>query len=75
MMDNDLVSHVVFIKFCGFIMMCVIPSIWMTIEYRSDDIMVFCYNIVMVPNKKSLHQASGSGLEPGTCIVNNCCDH
>ena len=33
------------------------------IEYRSDDVMAFCYSIVMVPNKRSLHQASGSGLE------------
>ena len=46
-----------------------------TIEYRSDDLMAFCYSIVMVPNKRSLHQASGSGLEPGTCIVSNHCDH
>ena len=45
------------------------------IEYWSDDIMAFCYSIVMVPNKRFLHQASGSGLEPGTCIVSNGCDH
>ena len=29
----------------------------------------------MVLNKRSLHQTSGSGLEPGTCIVSNRCDH
>ena len=45
------------------------------IEYRSDDVMAICYSIVMVPNKRSLHQASGSGLEPGTCIVSNHCNH
>ena len=38
----------------------------MSIEYWSDDVMAFCYSLVMVPNKKSLYQASGSGLEPGT---------
>ena len=37
--------------------------------------MAFCYSIVMVPNKRSLHQASGSGLELGTCIVSNRYDH
>ena len=46
-----------------------------SIEYRSDDVMAFCYRIVMVLNKRSLHQASVSGLEPGTCIVSNRCDH
>ena len=45
------------------------------IEYRSDDVMAICYSIVMVLNKRSLHQASGSGLEPGTGIVSNRCDH
>ena len=45
------------------------------IEYRSDDVMAFCYSIVMVPNKRSLHQALRSGLQPGTCIVSNHCDH
>ena len=43
------------------------------IECRSDDVMALI--IVMVPNKSSLHQASGSGMEPGTCIVSNRCDH
>ena len=37
--------------------------------------MAFCYSIVMVPNKRCLHQASCSGLKPGTCIVSNRCDH
>ena len=37
--------------------------------------MAFCYSIVMVLNERSLHQASGSELEPGSCIVSNCCDH
>ena len=45
------------------------------IEYQSDDVMAFCYCIVMVPNKRSLHQALVSGLEPGTFIVSNHCDH
>ena len=41
-----------------------------------DEVMsrsVHCYTIVMVPNKRSLHQGSGSGMEPGTCIVSNHC--
>ena len=33
------------------------------------------HGIVMVPENKSLRQALGSWLEPGTCIVSNCCDH
>ena len=45
------------------------------IEYRSDNVMAFYYSIVMVPNKRSLHQALVSGLEQGTCIVSNRCDH
>ena len=45
------------------------------LRYRSDDVMAFCYSIVMVPNKRSLQQALDSGLEPGTCIVSNRCDH
>ena len=43
-------------------------------EYHSDGVTFCCYNIVLVPNKRSLHQALGTWLEPGTCIVSNHCD-
>ena len=36
---------------------------------RSDDVTVFCYSIVMVPSKRSLHQASGRGLELDSCYL------
>ena len=45
------------------------------VKYRSDDVTFFCYSIVMVLNKVSLHDVSSSGLEPGTCSVRNGCDH
>ena len=53
---------------------CKLWTIFKIIEHRSDNVMAFCYSIVTVPNKRSLHQASGSGLEPDTCIVSNCCN-
>ena len=46
-----------------------------SVEYQSDDVVVFCYSTVVVPSKRSLHKALGSGLELGTCDVSNYCDH
>ena len=41
-------------------------------EYR-NDVPSFCFGIVMVPNKKSLHKTLGRWLELGACIIRNCC--
>ena len=42
-------------------------------EDQVDNMIVLCYSILIVPNKMSLHQESGRGLEPGRpiCIVSN----
>ena len=50
---------------------------WMSNGQRTAVMMSHNYSIVMVPNKKSLHQASDSTcrLEPGNCIVRNHDDH
>ena len=37
-----------------------------TVESQSDYVTICCYSLVMVPNKKSLHQSPISELEPGT---------
>ena len=50
---------------------------WNYLYQRLHSFWATLYSIVMVPNKRSLHQALGSGLELGICIVyvSNSCDH
>ena len=43
-------------------------------KIRLAKYMAYTVVIAMVPNKRSLHQASMSGLAPSTCILSNCCD-
>ena len=41
----------------------------------SDLLLKYIHVALMVPNKKSLHQASGSGMELDNLIVSTHCDH
>ena len=52
------------------------PCMFHLIEYRRDDVNRHIF-IEMVPNKRSLHQASRTAIvtEPDACIVSSRCDH
>ena len=57
------------IKLMGSREECSTRALFVSYLYSTEVMTSWPFVIVMVPNKRSLHQASGSGLELGTCNV------